>query len=76
MFSAIESSLILQCAKPGCEAQLVTGLAADMCLIADLGVASSITVQSHTFVEIDHEITSMVILLPSPDSRIVVVSYK
>ena len=31
---------------------------------------------SHTFVEIDHEIISTVILLPSADSRRVVVSYK
>ena len=32
------------------------------------GVASSISARSHTFVEIDHEIISMVILLPSADS--------
>ena len=32
------------------------------------GVASSIPARSHTFVEIDHEIISMVILLPSADS--------
>ena len=31
---------------------------------------------SHTFVEIDHEIISAAILLPSADSRRVVVSYK
>ena len=31
---------------------------------------------SHTFVEIDHEIISVTILLPSTDSRRVVVSYK
>ena len=31
-------------------------------------VASSIPAGSHTFVEIDHEIISMVILLPSADS--------
>ena len=31
-------------------------------------VASSIPARSHTFVEIDHEIISMVILLPSADS--------
>ena len=47
-----------------------------MCLTADPGLASSIQTQSHTFVEIDHETTSMVILLPSSDSRRVVVSYK
>ena len=38
-------------------AQLVTGLAADP------GVASSIPACSHTFVQIDHEIISMVIIL-------------
>ena len=32
------------------------------------GVASLIPARSHTFVEIDHEIISMVILLPSADS--------
>ena len=31
-------------------------------------VASSITARSHTFVESDHEIISMVILLPSAES--------
>ena len=37
----------------------------------------SIPARSHTFVEIDHEIISTVILLPSADlSRRVVVSYK
>ena len=34
------------------------------------------TAKSHTFFEIDHEIISTVILLTSPDSRRVVVSYK
>ena len=53
----------------GCKAQLV------MCLTADPGITSSITARSHTF-EIDHEIISMAILLPSADSRIVVVRYK
>ena len=32
------------------------------------GVASSFPARSHTFVEIDHEIISTVILLPSADS--------
>ena len=53
---------------PGRVAQSVTFLATDACLTADPGVASSIPVQSHTFVEIDHEIISTVILLPSADS--------
>ena len=39
-----------------------------MCLAADTGVASSIPARYHTFLEIDHEIISTVILLPSPDS--------
>ena len=45
-----------------------TCLATDACLTADPGVASSIPARSHTFVEIDHEIISTVILLPSADS--------
>ena len=38
------------------------------CLTADPGVASKILAWSHTFVEIDHEIISMVILLASTES--------
>ena len=45
----------------------VTCLDTDACLIADPGVASSIPARYHTFVEIDHEIISTVILLPSAD---------
>ena len=52
---------------PGRVAQSVTCQATDACLTADPGVASSIPVRSHTFVEIDHEIISTVILLPSTD---------
>ena len=48
---------------PGRVAQSVTCLATDASLTADPGVAS----QYHTFVEIDHEIISTVILLPSAD---------
>ena len=55
-------------------AQSLTCLIADACLTADPGVSSSIPARSHTFVEIDHEITSSVILLPG--SRSIVVSYK
>ena len=47
--------------------QSVTCLATDACLTADPGVASSIPARYHTFVEIDHEIISTVILLPSAD---------
>ena len=53
---------------PGRVAQSVTCLATDACLTADSGVASSIPARSHTFVDIDHEIISTVILLPSADS--------
>ena len=53
---------------PGRVAQLVACLATDACLTSDPGVASSIPVRSHTFVEIDHEIISTVILLPFADS--------
>ena len=51
-------------------------LAANMCLTADPGDTSLIPIRSHTFVEIDHEIISAVILLPTADSRRVDVSYK
>ena len=37
-------------------------LAANMCLAVDPGVTSLIPAQSHTFMEIDHEIISAVIL--------------
>ena len=54
--------------RPGHVAQSVKCLATDACLTADPGVASSVLERSHTFVEIDHEIISTVILLPSADS--------
>ena len=64
----------------GCIAQSVTCLATDASQTADPGVSSSIPTRSHTFVEIDHEIISTVILLPSAESiknfTWVVVSYK
>ena len=43
-------------------------LSTDASLTADPGVASSIRARFHTLVEIDHEIISMVILLPSAES--------
>ena len=49
---------------PGHVAQSVMCLATDASLTADPGVASLIPTQSHTFMEIDHEIISRVILLP------------
>ena len=42
--------------------------ATDVSLTADPGVASSIPALSNTFVEIDHEIISTFILLPSAES--------
>ena len=53
---------------PSRAAQSVTCLATDVCLTADPGVASSIPARSHTFLEIDYEIISMVLLLPSAES--------
>ena len=52
---------------PGRVAQSITYLATDACLTADQGVASLILAWSHTFMEIDHEIISTVILLPSTE---------
>ena len=46
----------------------VTYLATDACLTADPGAVRSTLARSHTFVEIDHEITSTVIILPSTES--------
>ena len=53
---------------PGLVAQSVTWLATDASLTANSGVTSSIPARSHTFLEINHEIISMVILLPSAES--------
>ena len=53
---------------PGRLAQSVRCLAIDASLTADLKVASWIPARSHTFVEIDHEMISTVILLPSAES--------
>ena len=49
-------------------AQSVTCLATDGSLTADPGVSSSILAWSRTLVEIDHEISSTVILLSSVES--------
>ena len=46
---------------------MVKCLTTDVCLTEDSGVASLIPARSHTL-EIDHEIISTVILLPSADS--------
>ena len=53
---------------PGRVAQSVTCQETDVSLTADPGVESLIPARSHTFVEIDHEITFTVILLPSTES--------
>ena len=45
-------------------AQSLTCLATDASLTADPGVTSLILTQSHTFMEIDQDIISTVILLP------------
>ena len=55
-------------ATPCRVAQSETCLATDANLTADPGVASLIPAQSNTFVEIDHEIISTVILLPSAET--------
>ena len=57
-------------------AQSVTCLGTDACLTSDPGVESSIRAQYHTFMEFDHEIISMVILLPSDSFKKGFVSYK
>ena len=54
--------------KSGPVVQSVTCLATDASLAVNPGVASLIPARSHTLVEIDHEIISMVILLPSAES--------
>ena len=46
------------------------GSATNASLTADPGVASSIPARFNTFVEIDHEIISTVILLPSAESSV------
>ena len=53
---------------PGCVAQSVTCLATDARLAADQAIASLIPAGSHTFMEIDHDIISTVMLLPSAES--------
>ena len=45
-----------------------TCLITAVCLTADSGLVSLILGGSHTFLDIDHEMISMVIIIPSPDS--------
>ena len=56
------------CQLPGRVAQSVTCLTTDACLTAIPGVGNSNPARSYTFVEIDHEIISTVILFPSAES--------
>ena len=49
-------------------AQSITCLATDVCLTADPEVTSSIPFRFDIFVEIDHEIICMVIILPPAES--------
>ena len=60
--------------KPGSVARLVKFLTPDTCLAEYPGVVGSTLAWSHTFVEIDYEMISMAILIPSTYSRRVVVS--
>ena len=54
---------------PGSVTQsVIMCLAIDAILTADPGVSSLIPARSHSFVEIDYEIISTVILLPSAES--------
>ena len=53
--------------KVSASTAILTCLATDACLTAVPGVACSIPAWYHTFVEIDHEIISTVILFPSAD---------
>ena len=67
MFYVFKVSEYLWYTLPGRVAQSVTCQASDACLTADPMVVSSIHARYHTFVEIDHEIISTVILLHSAD---------
>ena len=61
-------SMVINVKCQGRVAQSVTCLTRDASLTADQKVASSIPTRSYTFVEIDHEIISTVILLPFAES--------
>ena len=67
MFTFLQSSLLASLGLLLFNGQ-VTFLATDASLTAYPEVASPIPARSHTFVEIDHEIISTVILLPSAES--------
>ena len=67
IYFVLSVCIVLPMCIPGRVAQSVMCLATDACLTADPGVTSSIPARYYTFVEIDHEIISTVILLPSAD---------
>ena len=66
--SEIIAGMTPNCVVPGRVAQSVTCLATGASLTPDPGIASLIPAWSYTFVEIDHEVISTVILLPSAES--------
>ena len=70
IFAACKINFFFQIMKSlsGRVAQSITCLAIDASPTEDPRVASSIPVWSHTFVEIDHEIISKNIILPSAES--------
>ena len=70
----VKSCLLSSWCLQGYLAQSATYLTADPYLTAYPGVASSIQVWSHTFVVIDHEIVSTVILLLSHEELLKVAS--
>ena len=59
---------VIRFQEPGRVAQSVMSLATDARLPADPGIVSLIQARSHTFLEINHEIVSTVIFLPSAES--------
>ena len=61
-------AILIRNLKFKCRNYSLSSLYFDNSSTADPGVASLIPVRSHTFVEIDHEMISRVILLPSADS--------
>ena len=65
--SPAKHSWLILGVTPGQVAQSVPWMTIDACLTADQGVVRSIHARSHSFMEIDYEIISTVIL-PSADS--------
>ena len=61
-------STLMLTGQPSAVGNVSGKLATDVSLTADPGVVSSIPARSHTFMEIDGEIISAVILPPSAES--------